>query len=113
MTGAKPTPPDDLRMSGEAFDRIMHKALQVKPEKGRPKTKRRVTAKLPREKENGARYQSWIRNIRSGCRHSTPDFCKNHSTEGKCAFVREDRICRLPRRSWKQIFKKSKAKAPL
>lgn len=39
MTAAKPTP-DDLRMSGEEFDRIMGKVLQVKPERT-PKAKRR------------------------------------------------------------------------
>ena len=38
MTAAKPTS-NDLRMRGEEFDRIMRKALQVKPAKGRPKTK--------------------------------------------------------------------------
>jgi hypothetical protein len=38
MTAAKSTP-DDLRMRGEEFDWIMRKALQVKPAKGRPKTK--------------------------------------------------------------------------
>ena len=39
-----------------------------------------------------------------GCRHSYPDICKNHSTEGKCAFVREDSMCLLPPKSWKAIF---------
>ncbi|TPN53893.1 hypothetical protein FJ978_07240 [Mesorhizobium sp. B1-1-7] len=39
-----------------------------------------------------------------GCRHSNPDICKNNSTPGKCAFVREDNICILPPRSWKKIF---------
>jgi hypothetical protein len=39
-----------------------------------------------------------------GCRHSSPDICKNNSTENKCAFVRDDNICVLPPRSWKKIF---------
>lgn len=40
-----------------------------------------------------------------GCRHSTPDICKNHSTPDKCAFVRGDNICLLPPLSWKKLFK--------
>lgn len=39
-----------------------------------------------------------------GCRHSNPNICKNHSTEGKCAFVRADNICILPPRSWPKLF---------
>lgn len=39
-----------------------------------------------------------------GCRHSNPDICKNNSTRGKCAFVREDGICHLPPRSWRKLF---------
>jgi len=39
MTAAKAKPAGELRMSAEEFDRIMGKALQVKPE-GTPKTKR-------------------------------------------------------------------------
>ena len=39
-----------------------------------------------------------------GCRHSNPDICKNNSTEGKCAFVSKDYICRLVPRSWKKIL---------
>ena len=45
-----------------------------------------------------------------GCRHSNPDICKNNSTEGKCAFVREDNMCLLVPRSWKKIFEELKAK---
>jgi hypothetical protein len=44
VTAAKPMP-DDLRMTGKEFDRIMRKALQVKPAKGRPKTKRATKPK--------------------------------------------------------------------
>jgi hypothetical protein len=39
-----------------------------------------------------------------GCRHSNPNICKNNSTEGKCAFVREDNLCLLVPRSWVKIF---------
>jgi hypothetical protein len=47
-----------------------------------------------------------------GCRHSNPDICRNHSTEGKCAFVREDERCLLVPRSWKKLFKELKTKRP-
>jgi hypothetical protein len=53
MTAAKPTT-DDLRMSGEEFDRIMRKALQVKPE-GTPKAKRRPKPKATRAKKRPAK----------------------------------------------------------
>jgi hypothetical protein len=39
-----------------------------------------------------------------GCRHSNPNVCKNNSTEGKCAFVRDDNICLLVPSSWRKIF---------
>lgn len=39
-----------------------------------------------------------------GCRHSTPDICRNNATPDKCAFVRADGICILPPRSWPRIF---------
>lgn len=41
-----------------------------------------------------------------GCRMANPNHCKNNSTEGKCAFVREDELCLLPPKSWKKIFAK-------
>jgi hypothetical protein len=43
-----------------------------------------------------------------GCRMSYPDNCRNNSTPGKCAFVREDRICILPPRSWAKIYEELK-----
>lgn len=43
-----------------------------------------------------------------GCRHSNPNICRNHSTEEKCAFVRNDRLCLLPPRSWKAIWEELK-----
>lgn len=44
-----------------------------------------------------------------GCRHSNPDLCRNSATEGKCAYVRPDGICKLPPRSWKILFAELKA----
>lgn len=46
-----------------------------------------------------------------GCRHSNPDICRNHSTERKCAFVREDKVCQLPPKSWAAIFEQLKSGA--
>lgn len=40
-----------------------------------------------------------------GCRHSNSDICRNHSTPGKCAFVRKDNICLTPPRSWNKLFR--------
>jgi len=37
MTAAKVTKPDELRISGDEFDRIMREALQVRPEPKKPK----------------------------------------------------------------------------
>ncbi len=54
MTAAKPATPDDLRMSGEEFDHIMGKALQVKPEAA-PKAKRAKKPKARREKRRAAK----------------------------------------------------------
>jgi hypothetical protein len=51
MTAAKPTHPDDLRMSAEEFDRIMGKALQVKLQdtpKAKPATKSRAVSRKRR-----------------------------------------------------------------
>ena len=48
-----------------------------------------------------------------GCRHSTPDTCRNNATPGKCAFVRDDNICLLPPQTWKKIFAKLKAENSL
>ncbi len=44
MTEPKTTEPDDMRMSAGEFDRIMGKALQVKP-KSAKKTKRKAIRK--------------------------------------------------------------------
>lgn len=39
-----------------------------------------------------------------GCRAFNPNNCRNHSTEKKCAFVKDDDLCLLPPKSWKKIF---------
>ena len=44
-----------------------------------------------------------------GCRHSSPDICKNNSTPDKCAFVRDDNMCFMPPRSWPKLFETLKA----
>ena len=54
MTAAKAKPADELRMSAEEFDRIMGKALQVKPE-GTPKPKQRPKPKASRAKKRPAK----------------------------------------------------------
>ena len=49
MTEPKTTEPDDMRMSAGDFDRIMGKALQVKPETAKkPKAKKAKAAKKKR-----------------------------------------------------------------
>ncbi|MGO9429254.1 hypothetical protein [Rhodoblastus sp.] len=55
MTAAKTKPADDLRMSAEEFDRIMGKALQVKPEgtlKATPPSKTKASAPKRRAKKS-------------------------------------------------------------
>jgi hypothetical protein len=49
MKAGQPRPADELRMSGKEFDRIMSRALQVKPE-STYKPKRSMKAKGPRKK---------------------------------------------------------------
>jgi hypothetical protein len=41
-----------------------------------------------------------------GCRHASPHTCAKHSLRGVCAFVREDRLCLSPRRSWPQQYRR-------
>jgi hypothetical protein len=45
-----------------------------------------------------------------GCRHSSPNICRNNATPGKCAFVRKDNLCLLPPVSWKKLFEELNAK---
>jgi hypothetical protein len=49
MTAAKVTKPDDLRMSGDEFDRIMQQALQVRPEPKKPKEEAKPKTARKRE----------------------------------------------------------------
>ena len=39
-----------------------------------------------------------------GCRHSNSEICGSNAMSNVCAFVRKDRICRRPPRSWKKLF---------
>ena len=43
-----------------------------------------------------------------GCRHTNPDICSSNSLDSICAFVREDKICQKPPRSWGKVFEKLK-----
>ena len=42
-----------------------------------------------------------------GCRCYNPDICKNCYSE-KCAFIREDNICKIPPKTWKKRMIKLK-----
>jgi hypothetical protein len=45
------------------------------------------------------------------CRHTNPDACAKHSLRGVCAFVRDDRICCEPPKSWPKQYLKLKGDA--
>ena len=42
-----------------------------------------------------------------GCRQNNPDICNSNCLPGVCAFVRTDKICKQPPRSWKRLCSKS------
>jgi len=44
-----------------------------------------------------------------GCRHTNPDICAKNRTPGVCAFVRADKVCMCPPKSWAKQFEKLKA----
>jgi hypothetical protein len=50
MKAAQKKPAQDLRMSSAEFDRIMGKALQVKPEAARSKKAKKPAKKKPAKK---------------------------------------------------------------
>jgi hypothetical protein len=50
MKSAQKKPADELRMSSADFDRIMGKALQVKPEIARPKKAKKAAKKKTAKK---------------------------------------------------------------
>ena len=54
MKARQPKPADELRMSSAEFDRIMGRALQVKPE-GAQKPKRATKAKAARKKRSASK----------------------------------------------------------
>ncbi len=39
-----------------------------------------------------------------GCRYYNPSICKNIDLEEVCAFVRNDRVCVKPPKSWKKRY---------
>jgi hypothetical protein len=41
-----------------------------------------------------------------GCRHTSPDICRNNSLNGVCAFVRPDCMCLRPPKSWAKQYEK-------
>ena len=45
----------------------------------------------------------------AGCRHTNPDICAKNCTPGVCAFVRVDKVCLCPPKSWAKQFEKLKA----
>ena len=45
-----------------------------------------------------------------GCRHTNPKICKSLDLENICAFVREDKMCLSPPKSWMKQFGKLKDK---
>lgn len=44
-----------------------------------------------------------------GCRHSNPDICANNQLFDICAFVRADKMCMRPPRSWARQYEVLKA----
>jgi len=43
-----------------------------------------------------------------GCRHTNPDICAKNRLPGKCAFVRDDKMCVTPPVSWPTQYRKLK-----
>ena len=41
-----------------------------------------------------------------GCRANNPNICRNNGLSGICAFVTEDKICRMPTKAWKKQYEK-------
>lgn len=46
-----------------------------------------------------------------GCRHTNPDICKSNGLVSVCAFVRGDRMCLMPPKSWSRQYVLLVAKA--
>jgi len=44
-----------------------------------------------------------------GCRHTNPDICAKNRIPGKCAFVRSDKLCLSPPKSWPKQYRKLKS----
>ena len=41
-----------------------------------------------------------------GCRYHNPDNCANNAMENICAFVKADKICKQPPKSWAKQYEK-------
>ena len=41
-----------------------------------------------------------------GCRHTSPDICRNNGLEMVCAFIRPDNTCTKPPKSWPRQYRK-------
>jgi hypothetical protein len=41
-----------------------------------------------------------------GCRHTNPNICSKNMLPNVCAFVRADKMCLYPPRSWKKQYTK-------
>ena len=44
-----------------------------------------------------------------GCRHTNPIICSRHSLPTVCAFVRDDKMCLAPPKSWPKQYAKLKS----
>jgi hypothetical protein len=105
-----------------SFDEAISLALKIKPPTGGRATHERKLrenlrdGQMPQKAKKLPSDLSQLRPLTSvdtefqtlGCRHSNPNICRNNETPGKCAFVRQDKMCLLPPRSWKAIFDKLK-----
>ena len=40
-----------------------------------------------------------------GCRHNNPYHCAYCNMDDKCAFAREDNICKRPVSTWKRVYR--------
>ena len=65
---------------------------------------------LPQAKKFHAPLQPGDTDERTvGCRHTSPDICRNNGLHSACAFVRSDGMCEQPPRSWAKQFRKLEA----
>jgi len=75
MKAGQPKPAEEFRMSGKEFDRIMGRALQVKPKAQKPKPKRATARKKRSASKKGFSPGSWADS--SSCRW----YCQVHNRQ--------------------------------